>query len=598
MSNHLSDELTGRTGLRARIADPRLISWPTVAVSSLLLSYEIWSHGLLDFIGAQVMVFALLFVARVLYLRRSYPTRHAWVMIGTIVLASFFGTVLAQLAFSQPNTLVTADGAFTRMFVIPVSGLLSLSLIDYRNNVRDLRATAMQLEATRDEGLRTLSDARQDIINRVRGKLEGAVWDLGGDADRQSAPKLASLAQETVRPLSHELARTTPDFSPTTVTPPRVRWSSVLTQVAARPLIVPWLMASAVALMSIRFTFGQSDTAVGSTLVDFGSVSVSMDAPAVVASLGFLIVVFCAVWLLSGGAVRLTRSMLMRASGGARWLVVAASVVGIGAGLQIVLVALPILPGPLSSIETDPVGRFWAFAPVVLIALVLAIARTVSLARASVIEDLMSVTRELEWEVARIRLDLWAQQRCFAQAIHGPLQAAITASALLLTESSDSDARGAVSAAHDRIKIALDRLTEPSDSVADWAIAVAEIERTWQGVCEVSVRVEPDARSVLDRDDPCRQAAVMVVGESVANAAVHGRATRTDIEATLRDDRFIELTITDNGNGFDPAARTGFGSTLLDEACSRWSLTRTDDVTRLVAVLASTASSDQVLAAR
>lgn len=592
MSTSPPDSYTiAHIGLRATLADPRLISWPTFAISSALLSYEIWLHGLLDFISAQVMVFSLLFVARVLYLKRRYPSHHAWVMVITIIFTSLFGALFAQLLFAQADTLVTIDGAFTRMIVIPAAGLLSVSLIDYRNNVNQLRATATQLELTRDAGLQSLTESRERIVNQVQVSLEDALSDLRGGDRSDPAAELAHLAQETVRPLSHELARSTPDFTPAPAAPQRLRWSAVLAEVAATPLIVPWLMALAVAVMSIRFTFAQSDVAVGSTLVTLGPLAVSMDGSAVAMSLGFLMVVFVAVWLLSATAVRITRPTLTRASGGMRWLIIAGSVIGIGIGLQLVLIVLPILPGPLSSIDTDPIGRFLAFAPVVLIALVLAIARTVSFARTAVLDDLASINSELTWEVARIRLDLWAQQRRFAQAIHGPLQAAITASALLLNEAPASDRRKAISAAHDRIKSALDRLSERTDVVAQWPTGISEIQRTWAGVCHVNVDAGADATRVLEQDDTCRQAALLVIGESVANAAIHGKATRSHVNVDVDRSRFIRLCIEDNGTGFDTAANSGLGSAILDDACGEWELINTEDGARLSALVAFAATS-------
>lgn len=588
MSKHPPDTHSSeRIGLRARLADPRLISWPTFAISSALLSYEIWLHGLLDFIAAQVVVFSLLFVARVLYLKRRYPSHHAWVMVTTIVVTSLFGAILAQLLFAEANTLVTVDGAFTRMIVIPAAGLLSVSLIDYRNNVNELRATAAQLELTRDAGLQSLTESRERIVNQVQASLEDALSDLRGGDRSDLAAELAHLAQETVRPLSHELARSTPDFTPADPAPQRLRWSAILTEVAAKPLIVPWLMALAVAVMSIRFTFAQSDVAVGSTLVTLGPVTVSMDAAAVATSLGFLLVVFVAVWLLSATAVRITRPILTRASGGVRWLVIAISVIGIGIGLQIVLIVLPILPGPLSSIDTDPIGRFLAFAPVVLIALVLAIARTVSFARAAVLDELTSINSELTWEVARIRLDLWAQQRRFAQAIHGPLQAAITASALLLNEAPASDRRTAISAAHDRIKPALDRLSERTDVVATWFTGINEIQRTWDGVCQVNVEAGADATHVLEQDDTCRQAALLVIGESVANAAIHGKSTRVNVFIAAQGWRFLILEIDDDGSGPSEGGSAGLGTELLNDVCATWTREHSNQGTRIQAILAT-----------
>lgn len=447
------------------------------------------------------------------------------------------------------------------------------------------------MELTRDAGLQSLTESRERIVNQVQVSLENAFSDLRGGDRSDLAAELAHLAQETVRPLSHELARSTPDFTPADPAPQRLRWFAILSEVAAKPLIVPWLMALAVAVMSIRFTFAQSDVAVGSTLVTLGPVTVSMDAAAVATSLGFLLVVFVAVWLLSEIAVRTTRPILPQASGGVRWLVIAISVIGIGIGLQIVLIALPTLPGPLSSIDTDPIGRFLAFAPVVLIALVLAIARTVSFARAAVLDELTSINSELTWEVARIRLDLWAQQRRFAQAIHGPMQAAITASALLLTESSVATRTDAIDAAHDRIKSALDRLIDHHDSITSWEAGLMEIERTWEGVCAVAVHVDSQAARVLENDDSCRQAAVMVIGESVANAAIHGKATRAHVNVDVDRSRFIRLSVEDNGTGIDAAANSGLGSAILDDACGEWELINTEDGARLSALVAFAATS-------
>jgi signal transduction histidine kinase len=577
--------------LRSRLADPRLISWPTFAISSVLLSYEILLHGITDFIAAQVSVFALLALARLAYLRRPYPSHHAWVMASTIVFASLVGVIFAQLLLAEGNTVVTADGAFARMLVIPAAGLLSISLIDYRNNVRDLRSTALQLQATRDAGLESLSAAREEIVQRVRVSLEGAVADLRRDDRSQVAGELASLAQETVRPLSHELAHNTPDFTPASVPTPRVRWSVVLSDVAAKPLIVPWLMAFAVALMSIRFTFAESDEGQSTAESQLGAVTISLNLESFASSFAFLGLIFVSMWVLSAVAVRVTRPILPRVSGGKRWLTIAASVIAIGIGLQMILILVPVLPGPLSSIQTDPVGRFWAFAPVVVIALVFAIARTVSFARTSLTDELQAVNDELAWEVARIRLDLWAQQRRFAQSIHGPLQAAITASALLLTESSAATRTDAIDAAHNRIKSALDRLIDHHDSIISWETGVLEIERTWEGVCEVTVNVDSEAAGVLENDDTCRQATVMVIGESIANAAIHGTATRTHVHVNVDRSRFIRLTIQDNGTGIDTAANSGLGSAILDDACGEWEVTNTEDGARLSALVAFAAAS-------
>lgn len=576
-----------RIGLRARLADPLVISWPTFIISSLLLSYEVLQYGLTVFALSQVFVFGLLFAARWMFLSRTYPRRHSWMMVTTIVVASLVGSITAQLLLAESDAAVGADGAFTRMIVIPAAGLLSVSLIDYRDNVRRLRTTARQLSLTRDAGLAAVTDAREAMVARIQQSLKSTLQEMSAQHPRLDAKDLSSLAQETVRPLSHELAESTPHFTPASTQPAAVRWPVVLGDVAARPLIIPWLMALAVAVISIRFTFVQSDVAVGETLTTIGPVTLSVDPQTLVASLSFLVVVFVTVWALALFAVRITRPLLPRLSSGGRWLTVTLSVLGIGIGLQVVLLVTPVLPGPLSDVQTDPIGRFWAFAPVVVIAVVLAVARTVTTARTAVIAELQTVNTELSWEIARVRLDLWAQQRRFAVGIHGPLQAAVTASALLLADASAPDRAAVIGDAHARIKTALDHVIRQHDSVVDLDSGVADIERTWDQVCDVEMTIGDEAASVLDNDDTCRQAMLLIIGESVANAAIHGKATAVHVAVVVEHAKFIHVSISDNGHGVDASSTGGLGSAILDEACGEWELINTDDGARLTAVLAT-----------
>ena len=576
--------------LRARLADPRLISWSTLAISSVLLAYEIPRIGSWAFALSQLTVFAALAIARVMYLGRAFARRHSWVMMTTIIMASFVGVVSTQMALADGGTVVAADGAFTRMIVIPISGLLSITLIDYRENIKLLRTKGRELQVTRDQGLASLESARVEMTDRVRTSLESTMADLAATDDRIDANQLAQLAQDTIRPLSHQFAHDVPDFGPPSASEVRVRWAVVLSQVATRPLIVPSLMALGVTIMSVRFTFAQYSQDAASAATTVGPLTLSVTVDSLVASLGFLCLVFVSVWALSWAAVRLTRPLLPRLPGSGRWLVVGASVVGIGVGLQAVLSLSPFLPGPLSGIRADPWGRFWAFAPVVIIALVLAIARTVSLARASLVRELETVNDQLTWEVARIRLDLWAQQRRFSYAIHGPLQAAVTASAMLLSQApADPATRTALlREAHDRIKSALDRINANHENVVGLDRAMNEIRGTWDQVCTVEVDITDAARSVLDADDTCRHAAILIIGESVANAAIHGKATSTQVHVTANHTGFVSITVEDDGIGVDTTSGKGLGSAIVSEACNEWRLVATDDGSILTATLAGT----------
>ncbi len=518
-------------------------------------------------------------------------------MITTIVITSVIGVVAAQLLLSEPNSVVTADGAFARIIVIPIAGLLGIFLVDYRDNVRELTQVREQLITTRHQGLAAITAARLDVIHRVETSLAETLDELAhtthADGRALDASKLSDLAGKTVRPLSHALAQQTPDFRPTDLPPPRVPWREVLSDIAARPLLSPWWMSLGVTIMSIRLTFAEVPDANPATQVSLGPLGLSVDGESLLTSMGFLALLFAFTWTLTWIVSRVSTPILRASTAGKRWLIVLISVVIIGLGLELVLNLATRAPGPVAIEDPQMWERFWTYAPILVIALVLAIIRAISLARRFVLRDLESANADLTWEVARIRLDLWAQQRQLAQAVHGPLQAAITASALLLTRESspqpDSSAteQDLVRDAQTRISAALRGLANPRQPVESMAAGLRDIQRTWVGVCELSPEVSASATAIVDGDPTLRQAAVAIIGEAVANAAIHGQASRVDISVQSEERGFIVVNVRDNGTGIDLAKTGGLGSAFLDELTTNWRLEREGDVTSLTASLAA-----------
>ena len=576
-----------RVRLRTRLGDPRLISWPTFWISSALLIYEIFLQSLALYVISQILVFTLLFAARWTYLRRGFSRRHIWVMLTTIFFASLFGVIAAQLILA--TTLITVDGTFARIIVIPVAGLLSISLIDYRNTVSELSQLREQLMNTRHQGLTSIVAARTQVVDRVESTLQRTLEELADDraeTGRIDAEKLSDLVQQTIRPLSHELAQQTPDFQPAQLPPPHIRWPAVFANVAARPLLSPTWMAVAVTIMSIRFTFSDAGEVATTAEIALGPFGVSFDPDSFASSVGFLATIFVGMWFITWFAVRITTPLLQRSSPLRRWMIVLASVVGIGLGLELMLRVADALPGPVNIDDPNVWERFWTYAPIVVVSLVLAIARAVSLARKSVLDDLAQANSELTWEVARIRLDLWVQQRQLAQAVHGPLQAAITASALLLSQAqTDSPSRSpadstsestAVRDAHTRIYAALRGVANPHQPITTLASGIRDIRNTWAGVCDISFDISDVAEQIVDADNTCRQAAVVIIGEAVANAAIHGKASQVEVTVRTGSSGFITLEVRDNGTGVTNDNTRGLGSSILDAMCTDWEIRGSD----------------------
>ena len=77
----------------------------------------------------------------------------------------------------------------------------------------------------------------------------------------------------------------------------------------------------------------------------------------------------------------------------------------------------------------------------------------------------------------------------------------------------------------------------------------------------VTIRADASLR-VLRLSDELEGAAYFTITEALANSLKHSRADRLDVELRENDGRFV-VRVSDNGDGFDPAAARGTGLTNL-----------------------------------
>jgi signal transduction histidine kinase len=207
------------------------------------------------------------------------------------------------------------------------------------------------------------------------------------------------------------------------------------------------------------------------------------------------------------------------------------------------------------------------------------------------VTELRRITRSLEREVARANSQLWAKRRALARALHGPVQAAISAAALRLSMAGDDAAAlgSAVAKARAEIEGALAelerRVTEDRlDTGDDLHRAITRICGLWEGVVDVDIAVSPELVHELAADPAVTAAVVDVLTEACSNAVRHGRAQH--ISARLHDESLlVALEVVDDGQPGTIGAPGG-GSALLDEVTLAWQ--RTHDVagTRLTASFA------------
>jgi signal transduction histidine kinase len=184
----------------------------------------------------------------------------------------------------------------------------------------------------------------------------------------------------------------------------------------------------------------------------------------------------------------------------------------------------------------------------------------------------------LEREESHLRREL-------ALALHGSLQADLTASTLRAQHAIDkgdsTTARAALDEARNLIAGTWDL---PEATHANLQATVDAVIESWEGFVDISLNLdvdyEPNARIVAQIKE--------VLLEGIGNAVRHGQAKNIDI-SIARDEGDLRITIHDDGTGVI-GSREGLGSAMFDDiAQSAWSLVQQEPRgSKLVVAIEST----------
>lgn len=185
---------------------------------------------------------------------------------------------------------------------------------------------------------------------------------------------------------------------------------------------------------------------------------------------------------------------------------------------------------------------------------------------------LVGVARELVsyWrELARAQVT--QERRRLARDLHDGLSQELayinTHAGYLARRSPDDERLRAIASASrralDEARRALSALTLSGDEPLDEALAQSAEEIAARN----GARVQLDLQAGVDVQPPVREALLRITREAVANAVRHGGSGMVSVR--LRADEDLRLTISDEGEGFDPEAEraraSGFGLTSMTE---------------------------------
>lgn len=429
--------------------------------------------------------------------------------------------------------------------------LIGNALIEDRERLQALRGEASSQEQQQTEAL----------LDGVRKQISQALWPVSiGDSDTTLAT-LQFAINEVVRPLSRRLSdETSPRLSdtvPVRAIRPRIDWRAgamnALDMNAARPMVFGALLAiGSVPYCAQVMPFWQ----------------------ALILSFLMGLVPAMVLWML--------RSL-------ARWLPAPLRRYGLIPSLVV-----STLCGTLLFIPVAQPGyvtlRIWQFVSLstligyVIAAALLAFDRAEQQRRAAEREN-----ADLRWAIGRRRAENYLRRSAVARALHGHVQAALTAAYLRLSVAVKSGQ--GVEAALAEAQIDAERATSFTMSQFEESLPVETVietaAQTWAGLAAVNSSLSEDDIARTNSDAVCLGVLTELIPELCFNAIKHSHAQNISVSANWPDERTLEITVQSDGDEYRPSDQlSGLGSHMLNETAMHWNRTGSEHGTTVAVQLA------------
>jgi len=549
-----------------QIASPYSLSNQTILAAAVPV---VLSNLVLDFgrekgtFGNWLLIALLgyLSVAAVLLLARnllSGMTPPAIVYLLVFLLAGFVrGVVIFQVG--TEFGVIPPDEWQYRLLGSPLFILVSLSLVTVlvSNSVRatkelaNLETSRLVLEKRLSSMRAEISRMNSEVAGNVSGLISPVIQELmvkikGSKELAREIQELRTTVDEVVRPLSIAIAEKTDEMSSPQVTAAKVsirenfRLDSKL-QVANQ--IVPFWSSALITLISTpaAVVFYGQDAALALALL----------AVATVATLELAYFIFRRVQLRSIAALLLQVAIFATAGGAA---ILALSLANLSAGLY-------------------PAARIITLA--VIIGLAMFIGQIRQTQRYASQQKAREVNEQLELLNSQARRELWLNRRRIATVLHGPVQAALYASAMRLAQSS-RPSKKLIQSVNQDLADALEVLKFDSLEETDLRDVIGQITEVWSGTCEIYSNISKAVYQVTKKNPLVGEAVTEVLREAVSNAIKHGSATEIEIDAKVTA-KLVVISIVNNGKSPVNSRGNGFGSKLYSELTHTWQLERTPD---------------------
>lgn len=526
-----------------------------------------WLFFGLVFWFVTVLIIEFLFF---LFRKRKWKKSRPVAVILILVLAGIIRGALVFLTGNQVG-LIPASDLLYRLMVGPIFVVVGVALMHVivASYLRDAQLNAeLQyrqqelkfLELTLADQISQLRESLLDKVNnQLRPELRKLYKKLAADQTKSDLEKsvtmLMSIVDQIVRPLSRDLAltRSIPRASETKKTinpflvqiPKRVQLGSMI------PLP---LMAALYLLLGFPSLAVQTDplTAIGQIAIVgtlnlslFGLAKFLLNKVSIHPAPGFVIVFATA---LAASQVNVTVEMIL----------------------------------PLNLSDQFAFQTFTFNAAMVTVLYIYQLIKTQVLLAQDKIQE---VVRKLELFTSSLRQEAWVIQRNIATVLHGPVQAAMYAAALRLSQAKKPSEKLA-SVVKQEIDQAISRLAKPDYLEGESLRSVLQqIQDLWSGLAQVRVNLEEALNNEISKQPIAAQCALEIAREGVSNAVKHGKASKIEVSIEKLSSEMLQVKVTNDGLSPEQSEQFGVGTALLNDLSHSWEIRERENKTELVALV-------------
>jgi signal transduction histidine kinase len=508
--------------------------------------------------GGYLATIAVLLIARKLIAGKEQKSRPVYVLSAFLLSGLARGVVILSLDVltgqHQPGQELfrLLGGPIFTFVTLTLAAVLASNYQRHRESLAALADERYRLQI-RSAGIRAkVQIQREELLSKVRSLLDPAIAkiqaNLSGESSIGAIDSLRSTVDEVVRPLSMEVAEASDELEAESGKAVLREKAPIPSRIMIGEFIVPlWAtLVLSIILVPAAFLFEDPLTSLSilasaslSFLLGLGLIQwLTMKVPAHPYVVALLVPALYAVSLIP---VYFARDFF-------QWNVAIGQV------------------NALLLFGASVGGTTFA-------------AQFAQLQRRATTEKLSAVNLQLEILNASLRQELWLNRRRTASVLHGPVQAALFASAIKLSQEQKPTPELVAEVERD-IQAAIEKLNNPSNLEGeDVSEVLNQIIEIWSDAAEITVEIPDSLEAAITKQPLASEALIEISREFITNAIKHGRATRVGLTVSRVDDLRVSIEVIDDGQGLPPGAKPGFGSKLLSELSLSWNQSRKGDST-------------------